>query len=42
MSFAVGVVDPNLAPHDLRMRDSADIPDRRAGRFIDTYRKVVS
>ena len=41
MSFAIGVVDPNLAPFGLRMRDSADVAERRAERFIDTYRKVL-
>lgn len=41
MSFAIGVVDPNLAPFGLRMRDSADVAERRAERFIETYRKVL-
>jgi len=42
MSFAIGVVDPNLAPFGLRMRDTADVAERRAQRFIDIYRKVLS
>jgi hypothetical protein len=42
MSFAIGVVDPNLAPYGLRMRDTADVAARRAQRFIDVYREVVT
>jgi len=42
MSFAIGVIDPNLAPYGLRMRDTADVADRRAQRFIDAYRKAVT
>ncbi|MEX1335884.1 MAG: DegT/DnrJ/EryC1/StrS family aminotransferase [Candidatus Limnocylindrales bacterium] len=42
MSFAIGVVDPNLAPYGLRMRDTADVAERRAQRFIDVYREVVT
>ena len=42
MSFAIGVVDPGLAPFGLRMRDDADVAERRAPSFIDTYREVVS
>jgi hypothetical protein len=33
MSFAIGVVDPNLAPFGLRMRDGADVARERAERF---------
>jgi dTDP-4-amino-4,6-dideoxygalactose transaminase len=33
MSFAIGVVDPNLAPFGLRMRDDADAAHRQAERF---------
>jgi hypothetical protein len=42
MSFAIGVVDPNLAPYGLRMRDTAEVADSRAQRFIDAYRKAVT
>ena len=34
MSFAIGVIDPSLAPYGLRMRDNADVAARRAQRFI--------
>ncbi len=33
MSFAIGVMDPNLAPFGLRMRDDADVARRQAERF---------
>jgi dTDP-4-amino-4,6-dideoxygalactose transaminase len=33
MSFAIGVLDPNLAPFGLRMRDDADVARRQAERF---------
>jgi dTDP-4-amino-4,6-dideoxygalactose transaminase len=42
MSFAIGVVDPNLAPFGLRMRDSDAIAHRRAEQFIDVYREIVA
>ena len=42
MSFAIGVVDPNLAPYGLRMRDTADVAERRAQHFIDVYREVLT
>jgi dTDP-4-amino-4,6-dideoxygalactose transaminase len=42
MSFAVGVIDPNLAPFGVRMRDSAEVARRRAQRFIDVYREVTT
>ena len=42
MSFAIGVVDANLAPFGVRMRDSAEVARRRAQRFIDTYREVTA
>jgi dTDP-4-amino-4,6-dideoxygalactose transaminase len=35
MSFAIGVVDPNLAPFGLRMRDDAGVASRTAERFRD-------
>lgn len=41
MGFAIGVVVPDLAPHGLRMRDTADVAERRAARSIDAYREVV-
>ena len=40
MSFAIGVVDPNLAPFGVRMRDDAEVARRQAQRFIDVYREV--
>lgn len=33
MSFSIGVVDPNLAPYGLRMRDGADVARLRAEHF---------
>jgi len=33
MSFAIGVVDPNLAPFGLHMRDDAEVARRQAHRF---------
>jgi dTDP-4-amino-4,6-dideoxygalactose transaminase len=39
MSFAIGVMDPNLAPFGLRMRDGAEIARRQADRFIAAYRQ---
>lgn len=33
MSFAIGVVDPNLAPFGLRMRDDGEVARRQAGRL---------
>lgn len=38
MSFAIGVLDPNLAPFGLRMRDNAEIARRQADRFVSAYR----
>ena len=38
----IGVVDPNLAPFGVRMRDSAEVARRRAQRFIDVYREVTT
>lgn len=42
MSFAIGVMDPSLSPYGLRMRDTADVAERRAQRFIDVYREVLT
>jgi dTDP-4-amino-4,6-dideoxygalactose transaminase len=42
MSFAIGVIDPNLAPFGVRMRDSAEVARRRAQRFIDVYHEVAT
>lgn len=39
MSFAIGVMDPNLAPFGLRMRDNAEIARRQAERFALAYRQ---
>jgi hypothetical protein len=33
MSFAIGVMDPNLAPFGLRMRDDRDVAIRQAEAF---------
>jgi dTDP-4-amino-4,6-dideoxygalactose transaminase len=33
MSFAIGVLDPNLAPFGLRMRDDAEVARQQAERF---------
>jgi hypothetical protein len=33
MSFAIGVMDPNLAPFGLRMRDDTETAKRQADRF---------
>jgi hypothetical protein len=33
MSFGIGVVDPNLAPFGLRMRDDAQVARQQAERF---------
>ncbi len=38
MSFAIGVVDPNLAPFGLRMRDGPDVARERAERFVTVAR----
>ena len=35
----LGVVDPNLAPFGLRMRDNAEVARRQADRFVSAYRK---
>lgn len=39
MSFAIGVLDPNLAPFGLRMRDDAEVARRQAERFREAYLK---
>jgi dTDP-4-amino-4,6-dideoxygalactose transaminase len=39
MSFAIGVLDPNLAPFGLRMRDDADVARRQAERVRAAYLK---
>jgi 8-amino-3,8-dideoxy-alpha-D-manno-octulosonate transaminase len=39
MSFAIGVMDPNLAPFGLRMRDDAEVARQRAQRFVDIYHR---
>jgi dTDP-4-amino-4,6-dideoxygalactose transaminase len=41
MSFAIGVVDPNLAPFGLRMRDDASVAVQQAQRFVEAYRSRV-
>jgi dTDP-4-amino-4,6-dideoxygalactose transaminase len=42
MSFAIGVLDPNLAPFGLRMRDDAGVARRQAERFRVAYLKHVA
>ena len=37
MSFGIGVVDPNLAPFGLRMRDDAGVARQQAERFRAAY-----
>jgi dTDP-4-amino-4,6-dideoxygalactose transaminase len=37
MSFAIGVIDPNLAPFGLRMRDGADEASHQADRFREAW-----
>ena len=39
MSFGIGVVDPNLAPFGLRMRDDAEVARQQAERFRTAYLK---
>jgi hypothetical protein len=35
MSFGIGVLDPNLAPFGLYMRDDAEVARHQAERFRD-------
>jgi dTDP-4-amino-4,6-dideoxygalactose transaminase len=42
MSFAIGVLDPNLAPFGLRMRDDAAVARSQSERFRAAYLKHVS
>jgi dTDP-4-amino-4,6-dideoxygalactose transaminase len=42
MSFAIGVLDPNLAPFGLRMRDGADVARARAERFRSVATRVMA
>lgn len=42
MSFSIGVLDPNLAPFGLRMRDGADIARIRAERFRSVASRVLA
>ncbi len=42
MSFAIGVVDPNLAPFGLRMRDGSDVARERAERFATVARSHLA
>jgi dTDP-4-amino-4,6-dideoxygalactose transaminase len=39
MSFAIGVLDPNVAPFGLRMRDTAESARSKAHQFADAYRR---
>jgi hypothetical protein len=42
MSFAIGVLDPNLAPLGLRMRDDAGVARRQAERFRAAWLRDVA
>ena len=41
MSFAIGVVDPNLAPFGLRMRDDAEAARHQADRFREVAARYL-
>ena len=41
MSFAIGVLDPNLAPFGLRMRDGADVARARAQHFRSVADRIL-
>ncbi|CAN5657208.1 DegT/DnrJ/EryC1/StrS family aminotransferase [soil metagenome] len=41
MSFSIGVVDPNLAPFGVGMRDDAEIARQRAARFSDVAARYL-
>ena len=41
MSFAIGVLDPNLAPFGLRMRDDAEVARRQADRFREVAARYL-
>ena len=41
MSFAIGVLDPNLAPFGLRMRDDAEAARRQADRFREVAARYL-
>lgn len=42
MSFSIGVLDPNLAPFGLRMRDGADVARVRAERFREVATRILA
>jgi dTDP-4-amino-4,6-dideoxygalactose transaminase len=42
MSFSIGVLDPNLAPFGLRMRDGADVARVRAERFRAVASRILA
>jgi dTDP-4-amino-4,6-dideoxygalactose transaminase len=42
MSFSIGVLDPNLAPFGLRMRDGADVARVRAERFRSVASRILA
>ena len=42
MSFAIGVLDPNLAPFGLRMRDDATVARRQAERFREVAARYLA
>ena len=42
MSFAIGVLDPSLAPFGLPMRDDVGVAQRRADRYIDAYLEAMA
>lgn len=42
MSFSIGVLDPNLAPFGLRMRDGKDVARARAERFRSVAARILA
>jgi dTDP-4-amino-4,6-dideoxygalactose transaminase len=42
MSFGIGILDPNLAPYGIRMRDDADVARSRAERFRSVAMQVLA
>jgi 8-amino-3,8-dideoxy-alpha-D-manno-octulosonate transaminase len=42
MSFSIGVLDPNLAPFGLRMRDGEDVARAQAERFRAVATRILA
>jgi hypothetical protein len=42
MSFSIGVLDPNLAPFGLRMRDGEDVARAKAEQFRAVASRVLA